>query len=125
MKLTLALEYQTLKPLAFLINEANVSEPKIYPEILKELKKRRILKAGDIVYADRRYYSYENYGISVREFRVVPLIFPRKNCNFKKLFNMLRYPLKIFDSRRDTKKEIKIYKEMIAKLCGQPGQICI
>jgi hypothetical protein len=39
MKLTLALESQTLKPLAFLINEANVSEPKIYP-ILKELKRR-------------------------------------------------------------------------------------
>jgi hypothetical protein len=115
MKLTLALESQTLKPLAFLINEANVSEPKIYPEILKELKRRRIVKAGDAIYADRGYYSYENYVISVREFKVVPLIFPRKNCNFKKLFNMLRYPLKIFDSRRNTEKEIKFYKEIIAK----------
>jgi hypothetical protein len=115
MKLTLALESQTLKPLAFLINEANVSEPKIYPEILKELKRRRIIKAGDIIYADRGYYSYENYVISVREFKVVPLIFPRKNCNFKKLFNMLRYPLKIFDSKRNTEKEIKFYKEIIAK----------
>jgi hypothetical protein len=45
MKLTLALEDQTLKPLAFLINEANVSEPKIYPEILREFKRRRIIKA--------------------------------------------------------------------------------
>jgi hypothetical protein len=34
MKLTLALEYSTLKPLAFLINEANVAEPTIYPMIL-------------------------------------------------------------------------------------------
>ena len=115
MKLTLALESKTLKPLVFLINEANVSEPKIYPEILKELKRKRIIKAGDIVYADRGYYSYENYVLSVREFKVVPLIFPRKNCNFKKLFNMLRYPLKIFDSRRNTEKEIKFYKEVIAK----------
>ncbi len=115
MKLTLALESQTLKPLAFLINEANVSEPKIYPEILKELKRRRIIKAGDIIYADRGYYSYENYVMSVREFKVVPLIFPRKNCNFKKLFNMLRYPLKIFDSKRNTEKEIKFYKGIIAK----------
>jgi hypothetical protein len=115
MKLTLALESQTLKPLAFLINEANVSEPKIYPEILKELKRRRIIKAGDVIYADRGYYSYDNYVISVREFKVVPLIFPRKNCNFKKLFNMLRYPLKIFDSKRNIEKEIKFYKEIIAK----------
>ena len=115
MKLTLALEYQTLKPLTFLINEANVPESKIYPEILKELKRRRIIKAGDVIYADRGYYSYENYVISVREFRGVPLIFPRKNCNFKKLFNMLRYPLKIFDSRRDNEKEINLYKGIIAK----------
>ena len=57
----------------------------------------------------------KNYVISVREFKVVPLIFPRKNYNFKKHFNMLRYPLKIFDSRRDTEKEIKFYKEIIAK----------
>jgi hypothetical protein len=105
MKLTLVLESQTLKPLAFLINEANIPEPKIYPEILKELKRRRILKAGDVIYADRGYYSYENYVISVREFKLVSLIFPRKNCNFKKLFNMLRYPLKIFDSRGNTKKK--------------------
>lgn len=78
MKLTLALEYPTLKPLVFLINEANVSEPTIYPEMLKELKRKRIIAAGDIVYADKGYYSYENYVISIREFKVVPLIFPRK-----------------------------------------------
>lgn len=110
MKLTIALDSQTLKPLAFLINEANVAEPEIYPEILKELKRRRIVKAGDIFYTDRGYYSCENYVISVREFKVVLLIFPRKNCNFKKLFNMLRYPLKIFDLKRNIKKEISSTK---------------
>ncbi len=115
MKLTLALEYPTLKPLAFLINEANVPEAKIYPMILEELKKRRIIKAGDILFADRGYYSYENYVRSIREFKIVPLIFPRKNCNFSKLFNMITYPLKIFDSKRDTKQEIAIYKRIIAK----------
>jgi hypothetical protein len=86
--------------------------------MLKELKRKRIIRSGDILYADRGYYSYENYVVSVREFKVVPLIFPRKNCNFKKLFNMLRYPLKIFDSRRDTKNEINLYKEIIAKFKG-------
>ena len=52
LKLTLALESKTLKPLAVLINEANVPEPKIYHEIFTELKRRRIIQAGDIVYAD-------------------------------------------------------------------------
>ena len=115
MKLTLALDHSTLKPLAFLINEANVAEPKIYPMILSELKRKRITKAGDIIFADRGYYSYENYAISIKEFKVVPLIFPRKNCNFRKLFNMMAYPLNIFDSKRDTNAEISVYKRIIAK----------
>lgn len=115
LKLTLAIEAETLKPLAFLINEANVPEAKIYFEILDELKRRRILKSGDIVYADRGYYSYENYAVSIKQFRIIPLLFPRKNCNFKKLFNLLNYPLKIFDSKRDTYKEIRIYKWIVAK----------
>jgi len=51
----------------------------------------------------------------VREFRVIPLISPRNNCNFENILNMLRYHLKIFDSRRDTKNKIKIYKEIFAK----------
>ena len=75
MKLTLALEYPTLKPLTFIINEANVAETKIYPMILSELKKRRITQAGDILFADRGYYSYDNYAVSIREFKIVPLIF--------------------------------------------------
>jgi hypothetical protein len=115
MKLTLALEYSTLKPLMFLLNEANVPEANIYPMILSELKKRRITKTGDILFADRGYYSYENYAISIKEFKIVPLIFPRKNCNFGKLFNMITYPLKIFDSKRDTGAEIATYKRIIAK----------
>jgi hypothetical protein len=69
MKLTLALETKTLKLLAFLINEANISEPKIYPEILKELKRKRITKAGDIIYAEGGYYSYDNYVMSVKDSR--------------------------------------------------------
>ena len=38
MKLTLDLEYPSLKPLAFIVNEANVSEYTVYPQILEELK---------------------------------------------------------------------------------------
>jgi hypothetical protein len=82
--------------------------------MLKELKRKRIIAAGDIVYADRGYYSYENYVISVREFKVVPLIFPRKNCNFKKLFNMQGILWKYL-IQKEILNEIKIYKQIIAK----------
>ena len=61
MKLTLALEYFTLKPLGFFIDEANIFESKIFYKILNELQRRRILKPGDIICFDKGYYSYENY----------------------------------------------------------------
>jgi len=45
MKLSLALEYPSLKPLAFIINEANVSEYTVYPQILEELNRRKKIRA--------------------------------------------------------------------------------
>jgi hypothetical protein len=115
MKLSLALEYPSLKPLAFVVNEANVSEYTVYPQILEELQRRRKIRAGDILYFDKGYYSYENYVIGIAKYKIVPVIFPKINCNFNKLFDMLRYPLNIFDSKRNTKEEKKLYKRLVAK----------
>jgi hypothetical protein len=115
MKLTLALEYPSLKPLAFVVNEANVSEYTVFPQILEELQRRRKIRAGDILYFDKGYYSYENYVIGIAKYKIVPAIFPRINCNFNKLFDMLSYPLNIFDSKRNTKEEKKLYKKLVAK----------
>ena len=97
MKLSLALEYPSLKPLAFVVNEANVSEYTVYPQILEELKRRRKIRAGDILYFYKDYYSYENYVIGIAKYKIVPAIFPKINCNFNKLFSMLSYPLNIFN----------------------------
>lgn len=115
MKLSLALEYPSLKPLAFVVNEANVSEYTVYPQILEELQRRRKIRAGDILYFDKGYYSYENYVIGIAKYKIVPVIFPKINCNFNKLFDMLRYPLNIFDSKRNTEEEKKLYKKLVAK----------
>lgn len=115
MKLSLALEYPSLKPLAFIINEANVSEYTVYPQILEELKRRRKIRAGDILFFDKGYYSYENYVLGIAKYKIVPVIFPKINCNFNKLFGMLSYPLNIFDSKRNTEEEKKIYKKLVAK----------
>jgi hypothetical protein len=115
MKLRLALEYPSLKPLAFIINEANVSEYTVYPQILEELSRRKKIRAGDVLYFDRGYYSYDNYVIGIAKYKIIPVIFPRINCNFNKLFDMLSYPLNIFDSKRNTKEEKKLYKRLVAK----------
>ena len=115
MKLSLALEYPSLKPLAFIINEANVSEYTVYPQILEELNRRKKIRAGDILYFDKGYYSYDNYVIGIAKYKIVPVIFPRINCNYNKLFDMLSYPLNIFDSKRNTNEEKKIYKRLVTK----------
>jgi len=115
MKLSLALEYPSLKPLAFVINEANVSEYTVYPQILEELNRRKKIRAGDILYFDKGYYSYDNYVIGIAKYKIVPVIFPRINCNYNKLFDMLSYPLNIFDSKRNTNEEKKIYKRLLTK----------
>ncbi len=115
MKLSLALEYPTLKPLAFIVNEANVSEYTVYPQILEELKRRRKIRAGDVLYFDKGYFSYENYVTGIAKYKIVPIIFPRINCDYNKLFGMLSYPLNIFNSKRNTEEEKKIYKRLVAK----------
>jgi hypothetical protein len=113
MKPTLALEYPSLKPLAFVVNEANVSGYTVFPQILEELQRRRKIIARDILYSNKGYYSYENYVIGIAKYKIVPVIFPRKNCNFNKLFDILSYPLNIFDSKRNMKEEKKLYKKLV------------
>ncbi|MBM4240231.1 MAG: transposase [Euryarchaeota archaeon] len=64
-KLTLAIDYHTRKPLAFLIHEGSPHDSRIYEEILEELHRRRIMRKGDTIITDKGYYSYQNYQLSV------------------------------------------------------------
>jgi len=72
-------DYSKKKSLAFLIHQGSPNEAKLYYEILKKLKKRRIMKNGDAAIFDNGYYSYENYLIEISKFKIVPLVFPKKN----------------------------------------------
>ena len=99
MKLTLILEYPSLKPLLFLLHPANRHEAKIFQEVMEELKRRRIARRGDTVIMDKGFYAYRNYLIGINEYRIVPLIFPRSNFDISRLDGMLSYPLSIFDSK--------------------------
>ncbi len=98
-KLTMVVDNRNLKPLAFLIHEGSPNDAKLFKEVLEELKRRRILRKGDVVLADKGYYSYRNYVMAISRFKVVPLIFPRKNFSLSRLLGMFSYPLEIFISR--------------------------
>ncbi len=103
-KLTLAIDYQTRKPLAFLIHEGSPHDSKIYPEILEELRRRRLIHRGDTIIMDKRYYSYKNYQLGVSKYQIVPSIFPKSNFKLKLALNSVSYPIQIF---RNSKLEIK------------------
>ena len=102
-KLTMVVDKHKLKPLAFLIHEGSPNDAKLFKEVMEELKRRRVARAGDVVIADKGYYSYKNYVMAISRFKVVPLIFPRKNFSLTRLLGMFSYPLEIFYSKSSKK----------------------
>jgi len=89
MKLTLVLEYPPMKPLLFLLHPANKHEAKIFKEVMDELRRRRIVRRGDTAIMDKGFYAYRNYPIGMNEYKIVPLIFPRRNIDIERLDGLL------------------------------------
>jgi hypothetical protein len=98
-KLTLIIDRRNRKPLLFLIHEGSPNDAKLFKEVMEELKRRRIARAGDVVLADKGYYSYRNYVMAISRFKVVPLIFPRKSFSLRRLLGMFSYPLEMFQRK--------------------------
>jgi len=113
-KLTMALNKKNMKPLAFLLHEGSPHDSKLFEPILSELKRRRVIRTGDIVIFDKGYYSYENYVVGITKYKIVPLIFPKKRFSLKKLLGMIGYPLHIF-FKKGLKKAKDIYKAILTK----------
>ena len=57
LKLPLVLEHDTACPVAILIHNGTPNDTNIFPEVLKELRKRRIIREGDLILADKGYYK--------------------------------------------------------------------
>ncbi|RJS84358.1 IS5/IS1182 family transposase, partial [Methanophagales archaeon] len=105
----MVIEYPSLRPVAFLLHQGSPSDAKIYKEILEELKRRRIARDGDTIIFDKGYYGYKNYAMVISRFKLIPVIFPRKNFKMEKLMAMLSYPLSIFN-RSYLEKEKEFYR---------------
>jgi len=141
-KLTLAIEYPSLKPLAFILHCGSPHDAPLFEEILRELKRRRIARTGDLVICDKGYYSYQNYVDGILNFRIVPPIFSKKKFSLKNLLNRLSYPLSVF-GRSDTRDRVWLFKRLVKNLitglahqntfmavrsligCFQIGQKCV
>ncbi|RJS82008.1 IS5/IS1182 family transposase, partial [Methanophagales archaeon] len=78
-------------------------------------KRRRIARDGDTIIFDKGYYGYKNYAMGISRFKVISVIFPRKNFKMEKLMAMLSYPLSIFNSS-NPEREKKFYKGLVKSL---------
>jgi transposase len=95
-KLVIAIDYDTCQPLIALFYPGAVHDSKLFPEILHELKRRRILRYKDTIIADKGFTSYDNYQIALLKYKIVPLIFPKKNMSREKILSKFSYPLEVF-----------------------------
>ena len=99
-----------------LIHSGAPSYTKLFDNILKELKRRRIIKKRDIIYFDRGYYSYKNYQIGINKYKIVPAIFPKQSFSFKKLEGQMSYPLEVFNKNKHSKHLKNMIKSITNKL---------
>jgi len=112
-QMTIAIEHETCKPLALLIHRGSPHDSKIFDEILHELKRRKILKKGQLILCDRGFQSLQNYLIGINKYQIIPLLFPKKKPSLITLIERIQNPLNYF-----TEKEYKnpIYNYLKQKL---------
>jgi len=114
-KLTLVIDYPAMTPLAMKIHRGSPNDSTIFTEIMNDLSRRRIIREGDVLVFDKRYYSYQHYTDGICKFKVVPLIFPRKNFKKAKLHSKFVIPLPEF-SRSGIKQDIPVWKQLLDTL---------
>jgi hypothetical protein len=112
-KMTIAIEQRTCKPLAILMHQGCPNDSKIFDDMLFELQKRRILRIGQLILADRGFYSLNNYSIGINKYKIVPLLFPKKKPSLITLIMRLQDPL---DAFKDEKCQKGIYHYLREKL---------
>jgi len=105
MKLVFAMEYPSLKPLAFLVFPGGPSDSKIFDELVTELMRRKILRKGDSLVLDKGFYAYRHYIEGLTEYGIVPLVFPRINFKLEKVLNHIQLSLNFFNDKLSRVKE--------------------
>jgi len=95
-KLTVALDYRTMQPLAFLIHPGSPHDSKLFEQMVETLKNRRLIHNRDTLIFDKGYYSYDNYVNGILHYKIVPIIYPKKYFKIERVLKQLNYPLSSF-----------------------------
>ena len=104
----MVLEKKTRTPVSILIHPGAPSDSKIFDEVLKELKRRQLIKPKDLIYFDRGYFSYENYKIGINKYKIIPVIFPKEIFNINKFQDQMSYSLMIYKNKNNIEENKKL-----------------
>ena len=111
-KVTVVLEKTTKTPVSILIHPGAPNDSKIFDEVLKELKRRSLIKPKDIIYFDRGYFSYENYKIGINKYKIIPVIFPKEIFKITKFQDQMAYPLMVYKNPKEIEKNKKLINHL-------------
>lgn len=111
-KATVVLDYDSMNSVCILIYSGAPNDAKLFEEILKNLKKRRIIRKGDTLIFDKGYYSYKNYQLGISKYKIIPFIFPKEKFNKTRLDDILTYPLDLFKKTKRVMHEKSIYNHL-------------
>ena len=109
-KVTIAIEQRTSKPLAILMHEGCPNDSKVFDDMLFELQKRRILRIGQLILADRGFYSLNNYLIGLNKYKIIPLTFniPKEKTLFNHINNEITRPFRCFQRWKISKRNLSL-----------------
>lgn len=102
-KVTVVINKDTLMPISVLIHSGAPSDTKIFDEVLRELRRRRIIKDKDIILFDRGYYALKNYQIAINKYKIIAVIFPKSSFSIEKLKGQMSYPLAVYYNTKRAK----------------------
>ena len=108
-KVTAVLEKNTLTPVSIFIHPGAPSDARIFEQILKELKRRGLIKKGNILYFDKGYFSLMNYYIAINKYKIVPLIFPKSIFDVNKIKERISIPLEFY-------KDMKTFEDKLEEI---------
>ncbi len=119
------MECYSLKPIGIYLYEDSPNDSKLFLEIVKDLKRRRVLRKGDKI--DKGFCAQKNYWKSIIHYKVLPflreiltlkglrcdLLTPLKPLRIKRLYDRLFTSFKSFLS---SWKEFKAVRSVVEDL---------
>jgi hypothetical protein len=112
-KMTLAIDYDTCKPLSIMIHTGCPNDARVFDDMLSELKRRNILKKWQLILCDRGFQSLENYLTGINKYKIIPLLFPKKKPSLITLIERIQNPIDYYEENHKGK---EIYNKLKQRL---------